>query len=259
MPRVKDLIGDLSVKNLNDMSDVSAASPGNGEVLRYNTTSGVWENDGEDAVALNTTHRSSDGKDHSDVVLNNTHRATAHDYAQITANDGATDVTAAELEELTDASETSLHSHAATVVGFDSKVSVYRNITQNITQNTWTKLTFTAETYDVLNEFDYATNHRFKAAANGYYHISASTAAKYLAAGTVIMIRFVKNGAEVVHLVGSGQASNILEDGNYTYAGVSADVYLAANDYIEVEAFTDKSGGVGVGEPSSNFTAHRFA
>jgi len=37
----------------------------------------------------------------------------AHDYAYISGNDGATGVTAAELEELSDGSETTLHSHAA--------------------------------------------------------------------------------------------------------------------------------------------------
>jgi len=39
--------------------------------------------------------------------------AHAHTYAEITAADGGTDVTAAELEELSDGSETTLHSHAA--------------------------------------------------------------------------------------------------------------------------------------------------
>jgi hypothetical protein len=37
----------------------------------------------------------------------------AHDYSYISGNDGATDVTAAQLEELSDGSETTLHSHAA--------------------------------------------------------------------------------------------------------------------------------------------------
>lgn len=41
------------------------------------------------------------------------HSQATHDYAYITGNDGATDVTAAELEELTDGSVTALHSHAA--------------------------------------------------------------------------------------------------------------------------------------------------
>lgn len=41
------------------------------------------------------------------------HSGTTHDYAFISSKDGGTDVTAAELEELTDGSETSLHTHAA--------------------------------------------------------------------------------------------------------------------------------------------------
>ncbi len=42
---------------------------------------------------------------------------TTDDHADISANDAATDVTGAELEELTDASETTLHSHAVTIAG----------------------------------------------------------------------------------------------------------------------------------------------
>ena len=39
------------------------------------------------AVALNTTHRSSDGKDHSDVVLNNTHRSSdGKDHSDVVLN-----------------------------------------------------------------------------------------------------------------------------------------------------------------------------
>jgi len=39
------------------------------------------------AIALNTTHRTSDGKNHSDVVLNNTHRAgDGSDHADVATN-----------------------------------------------------------------------------------------------------------------------------------------------------------------------------
>jgi len=64
--------------------------------------------------ARNLFYPSSLGKGVSGAVLANTlHSAATHDYSFITSKDGATDVTAAELEELTDASETTLHSHAA--------------------------------------------------------------------------------------------------------------------------------------------------
>lgn len=49
----------------------------------------------KDAQDLNTTHRTSDGKDHSDVVLNNTHRTgNGTDHSQVTINQNAiSDVT----------------------------------------------------------------------------------------------------------------------------------------------------------------------
>jgi hypothetical protein len=56
-----------------------------------------------------------------DISANRTFDVDA-DYAVITANDGATDVTAAELEELTDGSTTALHTHAG--VGTDEAVAV---------------------------------------------------------------------------------------------------------------------------------------
>jgi len=68
----------------------------------------------------------SDGADHSfidqDVTIgsspvldgaNFTGVSTSPEYSDVSGNDAGTDVTASELEELTDASETTLHSHAA--------------------------------------------------------------------------------------------------------------------------------------------------
>ena len=43
--------------------------------------------DNETAIALNTTHRSSDGKDHSDVVLNNTHRGSTENPHSVDETD----------------------------------------------------------------------------------------------------------------------------------------------------------------------------
>jgi len=44
----------------------------------------------ETAIGLNTTHRGSDGKDHSDVVLNNTHRSSdGSDHSKVLANETA--------------------------------------------------------------------------------------------------------------------------------------------------------------------------
>jgi len=62
----------------------------------FKTTTGITANtthkssDGKDHsdVVLNNTHRASDGKDHSDVVLNNTHRASdGTDHSHVILND----------------------------------------------------------------------------------------------------------------------------------------------------------------------------
>lgn len=68
------------------------------------------------------THSQGDGSDHADVATNSAHVATTHDYSYISGNDAATDVTASELEELTDGSSTALHTHAG--LGTDEAVAV---------------------------------------------------------------------------------------------------------------------------------------
>lgn len=49
---------------------------------------------------------------HGDIATSKSHTDTTHNYAFISGNDGGTGITAAELEELSDGSQTILHSHA---------------------------------------------------------------------------------------------------------------------------------------------------
>lgn len=51
-----------------------------------------------------------------------THSGLMHDYAYISGNDAGTGITAAELEELSDGSETTLHSHAGGADAFTVKI-----------------------------------------------------------------------------------------------------------------------------------------
>lgn len=52
-------------------------------IVEYTITAPITIGSVDDgAVTANTTHRESDGKDHSDVVLNNAHRASAHAAAK---------------------------------------------------------------------------------------------------------------------------------------------------------------------------------
>lgn len=78
---------DIHSHYLGDLLDVLISGPANGQVLAYNLAETRWEN--QTLPGIPTI-----------------------DYDYVSDNDPATDVTAAELEELTDGSETSLHTHS---------------------------------------------------------------------------------------------------------------------------------------------------
>ena len=60
------------------------------------------------------------------------------------------------------------------VAGFTSKARAYRGTSvQSIPNNDVTKVQLNAESYDIDDEFDSTTNHRFVAADAGYYLICA--------------------------------------------------------------------------------------
>ena len=81
-------------------------------------------------VVLNSAHRTGDGSDHADVATNSAHVGTLHNYAFITGNDAATDVTAGELETLTDGSDVGgLHTHSGLGGDLDDAYNNGRTIT----------------------------------------------------------------------------------------------------------------------------------
>ena len=74
-----------------------------------------------DTFALRTIGETADDLE-ATINHNNLANGGAHDYAYISGNDGATGITAAELEELSDGSETTLHSHAGGADAFTVKI-----------------------------------------------------------------------------------------------------------------------------------------
>jgi len=77
---------------------------------------------GADTFALRTIGETADDLEGT-IDHDNLANGGAHDYAYISGNDAGTGVTAAELEELSDGSETTLHSHAAIAA-----LSAYTNL-----------------------------------------------------------------------------------------------------------------------------------
>lgn len=107
----------------------------------------------------------------------------------------------------------------------------------NLVNNTWTKVTLNAETYDVGADFDSTTNNRFVAPVSGYYSIKASVLFLNLVADTRYAIGIYADGALVAHSISAcGGVTDAVS------ATVSDTIYVAATSYVELYARSNSGG-----------------
>ena len=119
---------------------VGPSSAVDGNLASFNTTTGKLIKDSGIAAAdvtakasetaLNTTHRTGDGSDHADVAANT---AASHAESHTVASHSDTTATGAELETLTDVSNSdALHVHTASgITDFDTEVSNNASVAAN--------------------------------------------------------------------------------------------------------------------------------
>jgi hypothetical protein len=108
-----------------------------------------------------------------------------------------------------------------------SAVKVYKSaLDQAIAYNTWTKVVFDAESWDILNEF---SSSRFTATTSGYYLVTGYATFANLGDGKIFVIGIYQNGTKVYSASSITGASGL----NPTIAGSSV-VYLAVGDYVEI-------------------------
>jgi hypothetical protein len=158
---------------LDSLTDVSASSPSESDLLVYRTDEWVNEapvdiaSDDANIEGVNLTEQVSDpsppatghwlvyAKSDGLYVIDDTGTAQGPfgagavlsvngdtgtvvvDYASVSAQDGDTDVTGAELEELTDGSETTLHSHAGGELLMQDGVTAPPVPIENEAQDDW--------------------------------------------------------------------------------------------------------------------------
>jgi len=124
-----------------------------------------------------------------------------------------------------------------------SRVRAVRGTTQSIPNATWTKVQFATEEYDNLGEYDNATNYRFIATEAGYYSVNASVLLNIAAmpAGSGLELGLYKNNS----LYAQG-FRNYVSAAVTTYMSsvLSTDIYLAANDYIEIWVYQSQGAAV---------------
>ena len=119
--------------------------------------------------------------------------------------------------------------------------SAYGNITQTISNNTATKISFNLEEFDTNNNYDSTTNYRFTPTVAGYYQVNLACRYESTTAITSngeILIQLRKNGSAYKRGWNSnGQLTSIMStSGGTTYiiAQCNAIVYLnGSTDYIE--------------------------
>lgn len=168
------------------------------------------------------------------------------DYTLVSANDSDTDVTAAELEELTDGSETTLHTHAADdLVAF----RVIKSAAQSLSTATLTTVTWGTETYDYTDNF---ASNTFTAPSAGVYHFDAGCEFATNASGAR-MVEIVTGGtARIAQTVVGAAPGGVVA----TTIVASCDAELAASDAVTVRAWQDSGGALNVLTGNSFFSGH---
>jgi len=153
---------------------------------------------------------------------------------------------------------------AAGVAGTGPAFSAYRNTSQSISNNTWTKIQINTEEYDTGSCFDPSTNYRFTPNVAGYYLFtfgllmnSTSNDVMELASSEVY-----KNGSAITVSTSRGGYTPYAPISKFRDAGVSGSVMLYMNgttDYVELYGRVVGGGTLSVGQASFQGTLVRAA
>lgn len=112
-------------------------------------------------------------------------------------------------------------------LGQFSSIFVYRSTNQAITSGSPQKCQLDGESWDILNEYDNATNYRFTTTIAGKYLIGFTAGLSTMADGNTVYAYIYKNNAQAQTTnVKPGSADSIVVE-------VVVELSLAVNDYIE--------------------------
>lgn len=115
--------------------------------------------------------------------------------------------------------------------------SAYQSVLQSVSASTWTKVTFTTESFDKANNYD-NTNSKFVAPEAGVYFFKSSVGLASVADTKSIGVALYINGVQATVEFQRPGVGNSL--GSQTAALFN----LAANDYVEVYVWHDNGSSV---------------
>jgi hypothetical protein len=126
----------------------------------------------------------------------------------------------------------------------------YQSANQSITTNTWTKIVYDTESWDISNTYNNST-YRFTPTVGGYYQITIRT---FQSVANRMVLGLYKNGSQerVVHDANHGSLSNFNPSGNSL-------VYLnGTGDYLEAYVYSTNTTINGSGNRTT-FEGHLVA
>jgi hypothetical protein len=139
--------------------------------------------------------------------------------------------------------------------GFTFRIRAFRDGTnQSIPNNSWTKVEFNTEDYDSLGEYDSVTNYRFTAQNAGYYFIG--TVLAFATNTTGMRKAAIKKNASYAQ-----EVSQLPVAGERAMVNGATILYLAAGDYVEIEAFQDSGASLDISifNNHTTFVVHRLS
>ena len=155
------------------------------------------------------------------------------------------------------------HSNGDTAAGVFTNVPAFAakmSASQQLSNDTSTKIAYDTEVYDTDSAYDHSNNYRFTVPSNkgGKYFIGASIRSGNMADTKKITMHLFVNGSEVAEHYAQVVSANTSEQ--YTI-GVSKTLNLSAGDYIEVFVLHQNGAAVNFSSSSSIgsfFYGHRL-
>jgi len=114
--------------------------------------------------------------------------------------------------------------------GTGARVSAYAGSAQTVNNAGWTVINFNTEDYDLKNEQNGDT---FTASESGYYHIVANVSLVNMPGNSLGYVFILKNANIIVDYQSFAPGDS---SGSQFGAKVSADVYLAAGNTVQIKA-----------------------
>ena len=121
----------------------------------------------------------------------------------------------------------------------------YQSAAQTITANTWTKITYNTETFDLTSNFD-TTNYRFQPSVAGYYMIGGG----FYITSAIRAIRIYKNGG------GNSYINELNSSSGWGCYGYDILYLNGSTDYVELYGYIGTTANTSAASSITYFSAH---